>query len=166
MGYGIIAFGAGWSLSESSYTTAILFLSKALPYFLLMCAGSISSTLPDKTGDSAEGKNTTAVVLGKRNANLLATLFLVISLLFSINTHDTVALLCTLIPLPLYITYIIKPNTFFMEATYKVGGALCMMCSCLILPLILPIGIVVFLMTRLYFRLRHRFIYPSIVPIQ
>jgi 4-hydroxybenzoate polyprenyltransferase len=166
LGYGIIAFGAGWSLSESDLVATTHFLNKALPYFLLMCAGSISSTLPDRAGDKALGKNTTAVILGNRNAHLLATLLLILALLLSITTHDTIALLCSTVPLALYIGYIFRSNKVLMEATYKVGGALCMICSCLILPLILPAGVVVFLVTRLYFRLRHRVIYPSLVPVR
>jgi hypothetical protein len=53
-----------------------------------------------------------------------------------------------------------------MESTYKVGGGLTMVCASLILPAILIIGTIVFISTRLYFRLRHRVHYPSLLPIK
>ena len=167
IGYGTIAFGAGWYLSRGTGEISILtFASKSLPYVLLMCAGSISSTLPDREGDLLEGKNTTAVVFGNRNSNLLATLILITSLIYSIFYFDPIALICTSIPLPIYIGFIFRPNTILMESTYKIGGALCIICACSILPLLLPAGMLVFFLTRLYFRLRHHVIYPSLVPVQ
>jgi 4-hydroxybenzoate polyprenyltransferase len=166
LGYGVIAFGTGWYLSGNTFTNLFPFIKASAPYVLLMCAGSISSTLPDRSGDLEVGKNTTAVVFGNKTANVLATIILLLSLICSLIEHDAIALLCTIIPLPLYVAYILKPGQFFMESTYKVGGGLTMVCASLILPAILIIGTIVFISTRLYFRLRHRVHYPSLLPIK
>ncbi len=164
LGYGVIAFGVGWYLSGNAFSS--LFISSSLPYFLLMCAGSISSTLPDRDADKSENKNTTAVVFGNRIAHLLALISLIASLISSLYQKDYIAFVCSIVPLPFYIGYIIKPNQFFMESTYKTGGALTMICAALILPLIFPAGIIVFVSTLLYFRIRHNVHYPSLVPVR
>ncbi|HEX3023662.1 MAG TPA: UbiA family prenyltransferase [Chitinophagaceae bacterium] len=163
-GYGIIAFGAGWVCGGKDIAT-IHFLYCALPYFFLMCAGSISSTLPDTKGDSLVGKNTTAVVFGHKRSHIFATLILVTAAIIAYIQSDQMALLCSLISLPLYLAYLIKPTTLLMESTYKVGGAISMICACMILPLIIPAAIVVYFCTWLYFRIRHGVSYPSLVVV-
>jgi 4-hydroxybenzoate polyprenyltransferase len=166
LGYGIIAFAAGWYLSGSSLVVINPFLKSSFPYFLLMCAGSISSTLPDREGDLSEGKNTTAVVLGNKRANQLAFALLLCALFVSMFNFDLLALICAIIPVPLYIGYILKPNNFFMESTYKAGGGMAMICASFVLPVILIAGIIVFVSTKLYFRIRHNVHYPSLVPVK
>lgn len=166
LGYGVIAFGVGWYLSGSSFSHLSPFISSSLPYFLLMCAGSISSTLPDREADKSEHKNTTAVVAGNQIANMLALIILIASLILSLFQKDYIAAICSITPLPLYIGYSIKPNQFFMESTYKTGGALAMICAALVLPLMLPAGIIVFVSTLLYFRLQHNVHYPSLIPVK
>lgn len=166
LGYGVIAFGAGWYLSGNSFSPLLTFFTASLPYFFLMCAGSISSTLPDREADKSEHKNTTAVIFGNRNAHILAIIALIASLITSLIQKDYIAALCSIVPLPFYFGYIIKPNQFLMESTYKTGGALSMICSALILPLMLPAGTIVFISTLLYFRMRHNVHYPSLVPVK
>lgn len=164
-GYGIIAFAAGWVCGGRTLFNMNFFIS-SLPYFLLMCAGSISSTLPDIDGDAVENKNTTAVMFGPKKAHLLATFFLIAAGVTAFTQSDFLALVCSVFPFPIYVGYIAKPTNLLMESTYKIGGAVCMICSGLIIPLILPAGIVVFSMTWLYFRLRHNMYYPSLMMAQ
>ena len=166
LGYGTIAFAVGWYLSGSNLLQANTFLKASLPYFLLMCAGSISSTMPDRDGDLIEGKITTAVALGNERANHLAFALLLSALIASVYNFDFLSLICAIVPLPFYIGYMIKPNPFFMESTYKAGGALVMICASMVLPAILVAGIIVFVSTKLYFRIRHNVHYPSLLPVK
>jgi 4-hydroxybenzoate polyprenyltransferase len=76
VGYGVIAFAAGWHLAGAALATPSFAVS-TVPYFLLMCGGSISSTLPDIPGDIVDGKRTTAVAIGERRGRLVATGFIV-----------------------------------------------------------------------------------------
>ncbi len=165
LGYGVIAFGAGWICGGKTLMEAN-FLYTALPYFLLMCAGSISSTLPDRAGDYSEQKNTTAVVFGNQKAHLIATFLLLNAAIAAIIEGDFLALICSAAPFPFYLCYIFKPTEFFMESTYKIGGAMTMLCSGLIIPLLIPAGIIVFFATWLYFRLRHNVSYPSLITVR
>jgi 4-hydroxybenzoate polyprenyltransferase len=162
-GYGVIAFGVGWYLGGRELFSGD-FLRASLPYFLLMSAGSINSTIPDIDGDRAEGKNTTAVVLGASRSHLLSTGILISAGVAAMIQKDLLASCCALLSLPVYFLYIIKQKNIFMEATYKVGGALCMMCAFLVMPVFIPISLCIFFCTRIYFRLRHNVEYPSMVP--
>ncbi len=163
-GYGIIAFGAGWYLSGAFFSTASFF-TFALPYFLLMCAGSISSTIPDYASDKQHGKKTTAVHLGILKAHLLAALLVILSIAASFIVKDYHALICALCAFPLYAIYFFKRDRRVLEATYKIGGAVCMLLASSIMPMLALFSIVLTIFTWIYFRKRHHVTYPSLVPV-
>ncbi|MBN1307202.1 MAG: UbiA family prenyltransferase [Chitinispirillaceae bacterium] len=163
-GYGVIAFGVGWATAGKT-VFCVPFLLNALPYFLLMCGGSISSTLPDIEGDRVHGKNTTAVVLGITRAHTLALLFIIAALIAGFFVTDFLAVLCAVASLPLYLLFYFKRSSLIMEATYKIGGSLCMIAAFSALPFFIPLALVVFAATWLYFRIRHGIAYPSLVPV-
>lgn len=164
IGYGFIAFGAGWHLSGSPLMIG-LFASAALPYFFLMCAGSISSTLPDYDADKACGKNTTAVFLGIQKAHLLAMIFLIVSLIVSIINNDFICGISAGVALPFYYAYLIKKSVTTMEAMYKVGGGISMIFAAIFFWIFIPAGVLMLAVTWLYFRIRHGVAYPSLKPI-
>ncbi|MDR0331778.1 MAG: UbiA family prenyltransferase [Chitinispirillales bacterium] len=160
-----LAFSAGWAIAGGGLSSPLLYAS-ALPYFLLMCAGSIGSTLPDMAGDGECGKATTAVTFGGRAAHRIALGLLIIAIPASIFlSNDFLALSCALIAVPTYIPFLISSSKpAYMELTYKVGGSITMIAASLAVPMLLPAGITVFLMTRVYFRMRHGVSYPSLKP--
>jgi 4-hydroxybenzoate polyprenyltransferase len=164
-GYGCIAFGVGWWVGGKD-VLSMEFVVASLPYFLLMCSGSINSTLPDIAGDKAEGKFTTAAVIGAKKAHVLSTILLLSAAVISLITKDVLAMGCSLLSLPIYIGYIFFPSRTMMEATYKVGGALCMLGAFIVMPLVLLISCCLFYLTRIYFKVRHKVSYPSMVPSQ
>ncbi|KMQ52430.1 UbiA prenyltransferase [Chitinispirillum alkaliphilum] len=163
-GYGLIAFAAGWYIAGGDIFSLEM-LNKALPYILLMCAGSISSTLPDIPGDTEDKKITTAVYLGKKKAHLIAMLFLLITMLLTISGNDLLPFICALCSLPFYILYSIKPTRSLMESTYKAGGTVCMGAAAAAVPAFIVAGFIIFLSTWLYFRKRHGIVYPSLLPV-
>ncbi|MBN1759155.1 MAG: UbiA family prenyltransferase [Chitinispirillaceae bacterium] len=163
MGYGVIAYGAGWYVAGKTIFS-IEFSLHALPYFLLMCAGSISSTLPDIEGDRSDGKITTAVQIGFTPAHLLAMLLLITAGIAGFFVNDGIAVLCSLGTLPFYLAFLLWPHTFLMEATYKIGGAFCMIAAFISMPGFIPVSVIVFTITWLYFRIRHGITYPSLLP--
>jgi len=158
----VLAFSAGWIIVGGETSTGRICLS-ALPYFLLMCAGSISSTLPDITGDKECGKITTAVRFGPKAAHLMAFVSLIIAIPASLfPSVDLLALSCALAAVPTYIPYLFKPKPNYMELTYKVGGAASMVAAALALPLLFPAGVLIFVATKIYFKKRHGVSYPSL----
>jgi 4-hydroxybenzoate polyprenyltransferase len=163
IGYGIIAFGVGWMVAGRSPIDN-LFIANALPYFFLMCGGSISSTLPDVEGDRLDAKNTTAVVFGILPAHILAMLFIIAAAVTGYLVDDHIAITCAGLSLPLYFAYLMTRKTVIMESTYKIGGALCMVAAFIALPFFILPACVVFFATWLYFRIRHGISYPSLQP--
>jgi 4-hydroxybenzoate polyprenyltransferase len=162
-GAAFVAFGIGWHLAGRSLADAA-FMPAAAPYFLLMCAGSISSTVPDIHGDREGGKLTTAVSLGAKKAHYLATFFIMAAAVCSLTVRDPIALVCAVAPFPLYLLHIVFPREFLAEATYKAGGVFCMAAAACIMPLFLLCGCAVAAATWMYFRFRHGVRYPSLVP--
>ncbi|MDR0307311.1 MAG: UbiA family prenyltransferase [Chitinispirillales bacterium] len=158
-----LAFAAGWCIIGGNITDPLL-LKSAAPYFLLMCSGSISSTLPDMPGDHKHNKITTAVRFGAKPAHCIATAALVTAACAAALNSDPLALWCALLVLPIYILYLIHTTALTMELTYKAGGTLTMMAAALAAPLIVPAGLLIFFFTWLYFRKRHNVSYPSLVP--
>lgn len=163
LGYGLIAFLAGWNCAKSIQIDAF---EAAIPFITMMFAGSISSTLPDIEGDAKHDKRTTAVVFGKVNAHLLATLFLIVTGILGIIQSEIVALCSALAAIPVYIVYLIKPSQAIMEATYKVGGGISMLIIGLFYPQFILLGTVIAVVTVLYFRIFHNVMYPSLLPIE
>jgi len=159
-----LAFAAGWCIYGEQLTDPALY-KQALPFFLLMCAGSISSTLPDILGDKAHGKITTAVRFGPKSAHCIALMALIAvipaSLLIS---QDAFAAVCSILVIPAYIPYLFNSKSIFMEIPHKVGGAIVMLIAATVDLMLLPAGIIIYFMTWLYFRLRHRVAYPSLKP--
>ena len=159
----LLAFGAGWCVIGGSLFDPQLYKTAA-PYVLLMCAGSISSTLPDMPGDKIHGKITTAVRFGAKKAHCAATAALMAAIPLSIQNSDQLAFACAALVLPIYILYLIYTSALTMELTYKVGGTITMIAAALAAPLIAVAGVFVFFITWLYFRKRHNVSYPSLVP--
>jgi len=104
--------------------------------------------------------------MGTLPAHTLALLFLLAAAFVAVYVNDSAALLCALVPIPLYILFYFRRTQAVMEATYKIGGALCMAVACASMPLLLPLAVIVFVLTRLYFRIRHGVSYPSLVPVR
>jgi 1,4-dihydroxy-2-naphthoate octaprenyltransferase len=161
-GYGLIAFGVGWRLAGAPIGLA--FVAACAPYFFLMCAGSISSTLPDYDGDRKHGKNTTAVWLGPIVAHLIAFGFIVLGLAAAFFVRDWPAAVCGGIAAPLYAAHSFRNSAQTMEASYKIGGMILMLAAATLFPYLVPASILLLVATIVYFRLRFHVRYPSLVP--
>jgi 4-hydroxybenzoate polyprenyltransferase len=162
-GWGIIAFAAGWYMSGAPFSGPA-FLKASAPYFFLMCAGSISSTIPDFEGDKKYGKNTTAVSLGILKAHGVAFLFICMTIVVSALSRDYIALTCAVSVFPLYALYYFKPDARIQEATYKIGGVLCMVLAAVLMPVLTLAAALVTALTFFYFRKRFHTTYPSLTP--
>ena len=162
-GYGVLAFAAGWYAAGGEMVYGLL-LQAAAPYVLLMCAGSISSTIPDIEGDRANGKRTTAVALGPVRSHALATLLLVAGVIAALIVRDGVAAAAGGGALVFYLIHLLAQTQRSLEGTYKGGGAVVMIVAALMVPLFAPVALLTALLTRAYFRFRFGVRYPSLLP--
>jgi 4-hydroxybenzoate polyprenyltransferase len=161
-GYGVVAFGFGWWLAGGACDMRLL--QASAPYVLLVCGGSVSSTITDIDGDRAGGKRTTAVVLGPVAAHRLAAAFILISAPVSYVNHDIAALACGLLAIPAYLLHAVCGTRRTLEMTYKVGGAAMMLVAAVHDPALAGAGAGVLAATLMYFRLRFNVRYPSLMP--
>ena len=172
LGYGTIAFAAGWVLGgKEIYVDFLLkpeFLFAMLPYFFMMAGGSISSTLPDYDGDKANKKITTAVFLGKENAHFLAIFFVVSSSAFAyLFVRDFAAFFTSFAAFVFYLLYAVFPkNQKLMEMCYKVGGAVAMLIIGAYFPILIISGGAIVVLSILYFKIYYKVLYPSLLPIK
>jgi len=167
LGYGAVAFAVGWVLGGAQIGAVSEFLRAALPYFFMMAGGSVSSTLPDFDGDKANQKITTAVFWGKRRAHLIATVFIILSIIAADFAGDWVALASSGAALVFYALYAVFPQSQkLMEMCYKVGGAISMLIIGLFYPILIISGALLFVSTILYFRIFYKVLYPSLLPIK
>jgi 1,4-dihydroxy-2-naphthoate octaprenyltransferase len=162
-GFGFVAFGVGWYLSGASLQIRIL-AAEALPYFLLMCGGSISSTVCDIDGDREARKLTTAVVLGPAPAHSLALLFVAAGAALGVARGDLSSAAAGLLSSAIYVACSMLRRQSVCEATYKVGGGILMVMAAAHAPVFAAVSCGVLIATRMYFRLRHHVTYPSLVP--
>lgn len=165
LGYGTIAFAAGWILGGGEINAN--FLWAMLPYFFMMAGGSISSTIPDFEGDKANEKITTAVFFGKKTAHLIAIFCVIASIILGFFVQDFVVIFASAIALIFYFLYLIFPqNQMFMEMCYKVGGGISMVIIGIFYPILLISGGLIVLASILYFRIFYGVSYPSLLPVK
>ena len=165
LGYGTIAFAAGWILGGGEIN--LDFVHAMLPYFFMMAGGSISSTLPDFDGDKANGKNTTAVHFGKKTAHFIALGCIIASIVGAYFQSDFVAFSASAVAVIFYILYALNwQNQKLMEACYKVGGGISMLIIGAFFPILLISGVVIVLASILYFRIFYGVSYPSLLPAE
>jgi hypothetical protein len=165
LGFGIIAFGVGWYLSSGKGAPGMTYIRAALPYFILMCGASISSTLPDIPGDKAYGKRTTAVAAGVIPAHSITLMFLIAGGIIAFMARDILAFAIAVEFFVIDILYLFVKSRALMEATYKVTGGIAMVLAGSVYPLFIIAAAGVFVITWLYFRLRYGISYPSLVPV-
>ena len=100
VGYGGIAFWVGWTSTASFSMEAV---TQSLPYILCVASAFINTTLPDITGDQANGDLTTGALLGKRKAGRLSLAVLLLSIISAYWLQSWFALVTTLVCLPFFV---------------------------------------------------------------
>lgn len=161
-GFGLVAFGMGWAACNGNRMVHLGgFFGQALPYTLLMVAGSINSTIPDEPGDRKTGKTTTVVLLGAQKANLISTGAVIAALLIATRHQDPVAVLTASLSIPFFIRYAFTHELRHGLFTFQICGSFLLFLTAVVFPWFFVWGLITYLLTRLYFRLRHGIDYPE-----
>jgi len=107
------------------------------------------------------GKRTTVVLLGTRKANLISTGAIVAAFILAALNRDVIAGITASLALPFFIRYmytnILKDGLY----TFQICGSFLMILTVVIFPWFLLWGLAVYVLTRLYFKLRHNVVYPK-----
>lgn len=159
-GYGFLAFFLGWLTAGAELSGNMVIA--ATPYFLLMAAGSIASTVPDIPGDRAENKITTSVWLGIRKSACLGLVCIIAAFLTAFPAGDWIVLSAAVPAAASFLLLVVKPEKKNAYPAYQFGGGILILIALALYPLFLLLSVFFFIVTRIYFKARHGIHYPSL----
>ena len=161
-GNGLLNTLAGWIASGAPlHGWTVL-----LPYPLAVASVHLTTTLGDREADARAGLRTSGVVIGKRMGLMTATILMAIAAAVAQAVGNRPALIASLVSLPFYLV----PGRFAREPETsadpllpaKMATVIFSVAAGFLFPLYLPILVVIVLLTRLYYRRRFDFEYPTL----
>jgi 4-hydroxybenzoate polyprenyltransferase len=157
LGYGLLAFAAGWI--SSGHDTANVWLF-SLPYVLAVSAVYLNTTIPDYGSDKTTGNITTGVFMGIKATRWLALAVMLGSLLLSIQFKDYLCLAAAGAALPLFVMAVISANMRWTMLSYQAGSLMLVVLSGILFPVFIPILFAIFLSLKFYHKWRFGMDYP------
>jgi len=155
---GWLAFIIGWLLIKPIGMAALV---QSLPFLFFNTGLYFLTTLPDVRGDREAGKITFPVKYGFGKTVYFSFVAFLISLLISILLQNYFLIFVALLSLPFYALLIVKKDISRAILTVKYGITFfCLMISVLY-PLFFLILFVIFFATRVYYKFRFDFQYPT-----
>jgi chlorophyll synthase len=151
----VYLIGAGW-VEELGYREII----RSLPYFFAVGGIYLNTILPDVEGDKQAGKKTVAVIYGRRFAQGLALVFVLLAAGIGLFTRDYDFLLPAILALPFFALALDRKSVKF--SVWSTKAALLLLSASAALyyywyALILAAG---FLAVRIYYKRRFGVKYP------
>ena len=156
---GYLVFAFGW-LMTSPWHDKLWWL--ATPYVLGMVAIYFLTTIPDRSGDAAAQKVTMAVRYGDRTALSMGFAAHLLALGAGIWTRDWVVLLALLAVSPFFIITLRTLSLKNVLTTNKYAALFLSAVVCYRFPFYLLILVVVYYVSKWYYRKRFNLIYPSL----
>jgi 1,4-dihydroxy-2-naphthoate octaprenyltransferase len=158
VGYGGIAFVLGFG-GDGTHPWNAVWLST--PYVLLVAATFLHTTILDVKGDSAAGKISTSVVIGKDASLVLAAVIHAGAFVLALLTGRPLAMIVTGVSLPITVyslyrrsagvsSFVIQANTFIVTAAAVV-----------LWPVYIGVVLPLILLSRFYHRKRFGISYPG-----
>lgn len=158
LGYGLLAFAAGWISAGRDNTNVWLF---SIPYVLAVSAVYLNTTIPDYNSDQATGNITTGVFIGIKTTRWLALAMMLGSLLLSIYFKDYLCLAAAGAAMPLFLMAVISANMKWTMLSYQAGSLMLVALSGIMFPVFIPILIITFLALKFYHKWRFGMDYPK-----
>jgi len=158
LGYGLLAFAAGWISAGRDNTNIWLF---SVPYVLAVSAVYLNTTIPDHNSDQATGNITTGVFMGIKATRWLALTMMLSSLLLSIHFKDYLCLAASGAALPLFVMAVLSANMRWTMLSYQAGSLMLVVLSGILFPVFIPILIATFLALKFYHKWRFGMDYPK-----
>ena len=159
LGYGLVSFLVGYTVSR---TLSIDAVKHAMPYVLAVGGVFVNTTIVDLEGDRTAGAMTTAVLLGRRAAYVLALLLIVGSLVTAAGFGNYPCLITSILSLPLFVVALLKQDRKWTTASFRVPPALLALIAGLFYPIYLILLAVLLLGMRLYYKRRFGYDYPKV----
>lgn len=158
VGYGGIAFALGFGVFEPSQGAAVW---KSLPWFLLVGATFLHTTILDFSGDRASGKKSTTVLIGIRASAVMAVVLHGCAFLLALSAGHDVAAVVTGVSLPVTVFPLFKRSIGSSSFVIQTNTLVVTAAAAFAWPAYLAVVIPLIALSRFYHRRRFGFTYPG-----
>ena len=156
--YGWTIFALGWMMvtGDDFWEGS----RQALPYICAVMAVFLNTTLVDIKGDRAEGLCTTGIWLGETTSSILSVVFIALAIGLSIWLGNWIVLIPAVVSLPLYVLAAIRKTKKSYLLSLQLPGRLLVLISGILFPIYLGFLVLLYFLTKWYYRRRFDFDYP------
>jgi 4-hydroxybenzoate polyprenyltransferase len=159
LAHGNLTFLAGWSMNEALSGKSTLF---SLPYMFAVGAVYLNTTIPDMEGDRRAGKITLAVKWGKEKIVIFACILVLMATSLSFFINDIPFFIASALVSPFFIlSALTKKNNDIVLST-KLSILFLSIAAGFFYPWYFAILILGFVGTRLYYKARFDYDYPTL----
>lgn len=155
---GWLAFAMGWSLT-SILNIQLIWMS--LPYLFLNTGLYLLTTIPDKDGDAAAGKQTFCVKFGVKKTIALSVYLYGLSMIFGFILKDDIILIIDVLSLYWMIQMAVRKTALSAVKSIKMTIFFFSLIICFKFPTYFLIMVSIFFLTKFYYRQRFNFNYPN-----
>lgn len=159
---GLLTFLVGWQLYAVPEGSAF---KASLPYLMGICGVYLLTTIADKAGDEMAGKMTFAVRFGVKKTVSTALIFEVFCVLFAFIARDYFILLPALAAIPFFIRSILKRELDSIAQASRIGILSLSIAVTIYFPAYLVLMVLIFLLSKWYYRHRFHLNYPTLLPV-
>jgi 1,4-dihydroxy-2-naphthoate octaprenyltransferase len=159
LAHGNLTFLVGWSMNATLSGKSILL---SLPYMLAVGAVYLNTTVPDMEGDKSSGKITLAVKWEKEAAVVLSLVLVVVAIIISFLIKDIPFFIASGLAFPFYLFGALTRNTKDIVLSTKLSILFLSIAAGFFYPWYFVILISGFVGTRLYYKARFNYDYPTL----
>lgn len=149
----------GWASAQTLSGKSILF---SLPYMFAVGAVYLNTTIPDMEGDEISGKITPAVKWGKERVVLFSSTLVMVAIILSFLIKDIPFFIASALSFPFFILGALTKKNNDIVLSTKLSILFLSMAAGFFYPWYFAILVLGFLGTRLYYKARFHYDYPTL----
>lgn len=159
LAHGNLTFLAGWSMNLTLSGESILF---SLPYMFAVGAVYLNTTVPDMEGDKESGKITPAVKWGKEMVVVVSCILVLVAIIMSFLIKDIPFFIASALVFPFFLLSALTKKNDNIVLSTKLSILFLSIAAGFFYPWYFAILILGFLGTRLYYKARFNYDYPTL----
>jgi 4-hydroxybenzoate polyprenyltransferase len=157
--HGNLAFLMGWSMNLTLSGKSILF---SLPYMFAVGAVYLNTTIPDMEGDKRSGKITLAVKWGKKVIVVVSCILVLLAMIISFFIKDSPFFIASALVFPFFLFGALTKKGKNIALSTKLSILSLSIAAGLFYPWYFAVLILGFAGTRLYYKARFNYDYPTL----
>jgi len=168
IGHGVVTFLVGWYAADFAaglhWHSVQRGLLGSLTAGFANAAVFLTTTIPDADGDASTGKRTFCVAYGEKKTAIAAAVSCALALLFSftLQYNSWVMIIPSALSLVLFTAFIISTRQEFAFKTFRWPVFILSVFVVVFIPLYGMIILVTLLISRVYYKLRFNYDYPTL----